>query len=351
MARSVLKGVRIAGLSVCVPKEIIDNLDVVEQEAVSRERLVRHIGIRYRRICEDGVIFSDLAVAATNDLLKGVGWDKSTVEAYIFVTQSPEYIIPSTSIVCQHRVGLPKSVLAFDINLGCSGYPYGIYTVGRMLGAQGLKRAIVVVGDQSASRGAKDSGREILFGDACSATALEFDENAPDIYFEGFSDGSGYKAIYVPCGGKRNPVRPESLEPTMCEDGVIRKGIDVALDGPAILNFSIDVAPPAVQSICDFAGVPLDNVNHMIFHQANKMINDTIRRKLKRTLEQVPESLYDYGNTSSTSIPVTLIHRTRDQFMTPGTKFILCGFGIGLSWSTLLMETTPNTYCSTIFEV
>lgn len=351
MARSVLKGVRIAGLSVCVPKEIIDNLDVIESEKQQRERLVRNIGIRYRRICEEGMIFSDLAEAATKDLLKGVGWDKSTIDAYIFVTQSPEYIIPSTSIVCQHRVGLPKSVLAFDINLGCSGYPYGIYTVGRMLGTNGIKRAIVVVGDQSASRGAKDNGREILFGDACSATALEFDESAPDIYFEGCSDGSGYKAIYVPCGGKRNPVEPESLVPTMCEDGVIRKGVDVALDGPAILNFSIDVAPPAVQSICEYSGVPLDDVNYLIFHQANKMINDTIRRKLKRTAEQVPESLYDYGNTSSTSIPMTVAYRTREQFTTPGTKFIFCGFGIGLSWATMLIETTPNTYCSTVIEV
>ncbi|MBV8061203.1 MAG: ketoacyl-ACP synthase III [Alphaproteobacteria bacterium] len=351
MARSVLKGVRIAGLSVCVPKTVIDNLEVPPEEQQSRDRLVRNIGIRYRRICEEGIIFSDLAEAATNDVLAGVGWHKSTVDDYIFVTQSPEYIMPSRSIVCQHRVGLPKTTLAFDINLGCSGYPYGLYTVGRMLGAHGLKRAVVVVGDQSASRGAKDSGREILFGDACSATALEFDETAPDIFFEGFSDGSGYKAIYVPDGGHRNPLTPYSLIPTECADGVIRKGIDVSLDGPAILNFSIEVAPAAVHSICEFSGVALDSVDRLIFHQANKMINDTIRRKLKRTPEQVPESLYDYGNTSSTSVPTTIVYRAREQFLTPGTKFILCGFGIGLSWATMLVETTPNTYCSTIFEV
>jgi len=250
--------VRFAGLSICVPKRIKDNLDVPESDLKMRERLVRNIGIRYRRLCSEGKVFSDLAEHAVEDLLEKIGWDKSTVDAYIWVTQSPDYIIPATSIVSQHRVGLPKSTLAFDINLGCSGYPYGLYTAGCMLGPEKIKRAVVVIGDQSGSEGSADSGREILFGDAATATALEYDESAPPMYFEGFSDGAGYKAIIIPDGGRRSPVRPESLIPTPGADGVIRTGVDVSLDGPAILNFSTAVGPDAVRSICDFAGVPLE---------------------------------------------------------------------------------------------
>jgi 3-oxoacyl-[acyl-carrier-protein] synthase-3 len=334
-----------------VPKRIKDNLDVPEGDLKMRERLVRNIGIRYRRLCSDGKVFSDLAERAVEDLLQAVGWDKSTIDAYIWVTQSPDYVIPSTSIVSQHRVGLPKTTLAFDINLGCSGYPYGLFTAGNMLGPHGIKRAVVVIGDQSGSEGSADSGREILFGDAATATALEFDESAPPMYFEGFSDGSGYKAIIVPDGGRKSPVRPESLIPTPGEDGVIRTGVDVSLDGPAILNFSTAVAPDAVRSICDFAGVPLEEIDGVILHQANRMINETIRRKLGLPPERVPESLQDFGNTSSASIPVTLGYRSRDRFIEAGSKWVFCGFGIGLSWASLLVESGPNTYCSPMLEL
>ena len=351
MARATLRNVRLSGLSVAVPRRTIDNLQVSESERSHRERLVRNIGIRYRRICESGQIFSDLGQAATEDVLKGVGWDKSTVDAYIWVTQSPEYVIPATSIVVQDRVGLAKSTIAFDINLGCSGYPYGLYVVGSMLAREGIKRAIVVVGDQSASDGSEDSGREILFSDAASATALEYDESAPPMYFEGFSDGSGYEAIIVPHGGRRNPFRAESLIAAAGPDGVIRSPIDVALNGPAILNFSINVAPAAIQSVSDYSGIDVGSIDHVILHQANRMINETIRRKLNMSSDKVPESLFDYGNTSSASIPVTIVHRAREAFKQTGTKWIMCGFGIGLSWASIVVETAKNTYCSPVIEV
>jgi len=297
------------------------------------------------------MIFSDLAEFCARDLMAKIGWAPETVDALIMVTQSGEYVIPSTSIILQDRLGLPKTTLAFDINLGCSGYPYGLYTVGRMIGDNGIKRAIVIIGDQSASEGAADQGRDILFGDACSATALEYDPTAPEMYFQGFSDGSGYKAIYVPDGGKRNPLNDKSTVPTMWPDGVVRTSTDVVLDGPAILNFSTSVAPLAVQSICEFAQVPLSEIDGVLLHQANKMINNTIRLKLKLPSEAVPESLYDYGNTSSTSIPITLSHRCADRLVQPGTKWVFCGFGIGLSWASLYMEAHGDVYCSPVLEV
>ena len=351
MARATLRNVKLSGLSVVVPKRTIDNLVVSDKERSHRERLVRNIGIRYRRICSAGQIFSDLGQAATEDVLKGVGWEKSTVDAFIWVTQSPEYIIPATAIVVQDRVGLSKATLAFDINLGCSGYPYGLYVVGSMLAREGIRRAIVVIGDQSASDGSEDSGREILFSDAASATALEYDETAPPIFFEGFSDGSGYEAIIVPHGGRRNPFCPESLISVAGPDGVVRSPIDVALNGPAILNFSINVAPEAIQSVCAYSGFEAGSVDYVILHQANRMINETIRRKLGLNSDKVPESLFDYGNTSSASIPITIVHRARESFQRAGTKWVLCGFGIGLSWASIVVEIAEGPYCSAVVEV
>lgn len=351
MSAAIIENVRIAGVSVVVPKKIVDNLAVPEADLPARERLVRNIGIRYRRLCSAGQIFSDLAERATLDVLEGVGWEKSSIDAYVFVHQSPEYVIPSTSIICQHRVGLPHTTLAFDINLGCSGYPYGLFVVASMLSRTGLKRAIVVIGDQSGSEGALDNGREILFGDAASATALEFDPSAPPFYFEGFSDGSGFDAIYIPHGGRRNPLRADSIVPAPCDDGVIRCPTDVHLDGPAIMNFSINSAPAAVKSMCEFAGCPIESIDSFVFHQANAMINETIRKKLKLEKSRVPSSLYQFGNTSSASIPVSLVSEHRHIATSPGKKILFCGFGIGLSWASALVEQTESFYCSEIIEL
>ena len=350
MARSVLNNVGFRGLSVVVASRKVDNLVVSESEKQARERLVRNIGIRYRRINKPGQTFCDLAKIACDDLLANIGWKPETVDALIMVTQSSEYIIPSTAIIMQDQLGLPTSCIAFDINLGCSGYPYGIFVVGRMLAATGIRRALVVIGDQSASDGAQDAGREILFSDAATATALEYSADAPPMFFEGFSDGSGHKAIYVPHGGKRNPVSEGSFKPRMWDDGVIRSSIDVHLNGPAILNFSIARAPEALHSMLGFSGFKADEVDGFYLHQANRMINETIRKKMKVEAERMPESLHDFGNTSSASIPVTLAYRHADYLRTPGKKLVMCGFGIGLSWASLAMVTPAGSYCSGIIE-
>jgi 3-oxoacyl-[acyl-carrier-protein] synthase-3 len=289
-------------------------------------------------------------MVACEDVLSKIGWARDTIDAIIMVTQSSDYIIPSSSIIVQDQLGLPTTCAAFDINLGCSGYPYGLFAAGRFLGENSFKRVLVVIGDQSASDGAQDSGREILFSDAATVTALEYAPGAPPMYFEGFSDGSGHKAIYVPHGGKRSPVTPTSMEPKMCADGVIRSDIDVYLNGPAILNFSIMRGPQALSSILEFAGLKSEEVDGFYLHQANRMINETIRKKMKVEADRMPESLHDFGNTSSASVPVTLAHRHPTYLSEKGRKLVMCGFGIGLSWASLALTTTGDCYSSGIIE-
>lgn len=350
MASALLHGVALRGLSVVVGARRIDNLDVRSEERSARERLVRNIGIRYRRINKPNQTFVDLSAVACADLLKNVGWSLDSIDALIMVTQSSDYIIPSSAIILQDMLGLSTRCAAFDVNLGCSGYPYGIFTAGRFLGPDAMKRILLVVGDQSASHGAQDSGREILFSDAATVTALEYDPRVEPMRFEGFSDGAGHKAIYVPHGGKRNPVTPTSMVPKVCPDGVIRSDIDVFLDGPAILNFSIERAPQAITSMLASTGWAPESVDGFYLHQANRMINETIRKKMRIDPERMPESLYDFGNTSSASIPVTMAYRHPAYLNDKGRKLVMCGFGIGLSWATLALTTSGDAYCSGIIE-
>jgi 3-oxoacyl-[acyl-carrier-protein] synthase-3 len=344
MTIATIEHVAVRGIVTVVPEARIDNLAVPEEESKKRQRLVKNIGIRYRHICRDGMIFSDLAQKSVEHLLEGLGWAKDSVDALILVTQSPEYIIPATSCVLQHRLGLPTSTSAFDINLGCSGYTYGLFTCASMIGEKRFKRVIVIIGDQSASDGSDDNGREVLFGDACSATALEFDAAAPAMYFEGNTDGSGFEAIIIPHGGRRHPFNAESLIPVTGADGIIRSPMDVHLDGPAIMNFSVNRAPESIERVMSALSLKIEDVDYFVMHQANKMINDTIKFKVGGTAEQWPLSLEQYGNTSSTSIPITMTGVVSERARNGKVRWLTCGFGIGLSWGTLYME-TDKIYC------
>jgi 3-oxoacyl-[acyl-carrier-protein] synthase-3 len=332
MPRLTLDNVRFRGLVSCVPKTIVSNLDCPESKRSERERLVRNIGILNRRICYPWQCFSDLAFTAAERLLGEIGWQREDVDALIVVTQSPDYLIPATAIILQDRLKLRHSTIAYDINLGCSGYPFGLYTVGSMLATGGIRKALLLVGDKCATL------TDPLFSDCGTATALEHDPSAPRMWFDMNSDGSGYRAIMLPVGGHRNPTNFHHFIPKRDEDGNVRRDVDLVLDGTAVLNFSTQRIPPAIRELCDFAGTSLDDIDFVLLHQANRMINETIRKKLGLPADKVPSTLYDFGNTSSGSIPVTMTARVREAFSQDRRRALMSGFGIGLSWGSCIVD-------------
>lgn len=333
MAAVTLDNVRLRGLASCVPKTIISNLDCPDDKKSERERLVRNIGIHQRRICWPWQCFSDLALVAAERLLDEIGWKREDIDALIVVTQSPDYLIPATAIILQDRLKLRHSTIAFDINLGCSGYPFGLYTVGSMLQSGGIRKALMLVGDKCATL------HDPLFSDCGTATAIEYDPGAPRLWFDLNSDGAGYDAIILPVGGHRAPTEFHHLVPVKDEKGEWRRPYDLILDGAAVLNFSTQRIPPAIRSLCEFSGVPLDSVDYVLLHQANRMINETIRKKLGLTPEKVPTTLHDFGNTSSASIPVTMTARIREALAQGRNRLVMSGFGIGLSWGSCVLDT------------
>lgn len=334
MATCTLKNVRFAGMASCVPKRIISNLtDCKPQVRAERERLVRNIGIEFRRIAQDWQCFSDLAFDATQVLLDSLQWKREDIDALIVVTQSPDYLIPATAIILQDRLGLPTSTIAFDVNLGCSAYPFAIHLLGSMIATGAVKKGLVLVGDRSASL------NDPIFSDAGTATALEYCEKAQPIYFDLNSDGSGHKAIILPVGGHREPVGIQHLIPYKeDENDHWRRAVDLKLDGPAVLSFSTQRVPPAVEHLLNYAGVQKDEVDYFVFHQANRMINETIRKKLGLSADKVPTSLRDFGNTSGASLPVTMTARINKELESGPKRVLLSGFGIGLSWGTCLLD-------------
>lgn len=333
MALSTLHNVRFAGMASCVPHRILDNLRECHPNLKSeRERLVRNIGIHNRRICQEWQCFSDLAFNATEHLIKSLQWQREEIDAIIVVTQSPDYLSPSTAIILQDRLGLPQTAIAFDVNLGCSGYPFGMHLLGSMIASGSIKKGLLLVGDKCASV------QDPLFSDAGTATALEFKEGAPPMFFDLNSDGSGYQALMMPVGGHRQPFGAEHLIPTRDANGLKHWPSAFQLDGPAVLSFSTQRVPPSVERLLEYADISKDEVDYFIFHQANRMINETIRKKLGLPVEKVPSTLHDFGNTSGASLPITITARLHQELNLAKYKLLLSGFGIGLSWGTAIVD-------------
>lgn len=333
MSQATLQHVRFAGMATCMPKRVYHNIDDAPPKIRSeRERLARNIGIYTRRLCPHWQTFSDLAFEATEKLLAGLKWDKAEVDALIVVTQSPDYLIPATAIILQDRLGLPHATMAFDVNLGCSGYPFGLHILGSMIAAGAVKKGLVLVGDRAGSE------RDPLFSDAGTATALEFDAGAPPMYFDMNNDGSGYQAIMLPVGGGREPYAINHLIPHRDEGGFLRSDADLVLDGPAVLSFSTQTVPPAVDKLLAYAGMDKEAIDYFVFHQANRMINETIRKKLRLPEEKVPSTLRDFGNTSGASLPVTMTARLHETLAQGHHRLLMSGFGIGLSWGSAIVD-------------
>ncbi|WP_045727440.1 ketoacyl-ACP synthase III [Xanthomonas sp. GPE 39] len=334
MPTSTLHNVRFAGMATCVPKRIVSNLtDCRPQIRSERERLVRNIGIETRRMAADWQCFSDLAFDATQVLLEQLQWQREEIDALIVVTQSPDYPVPATAIILQDRLGLSHATVAFDVNLGCSAYPFGINLLGSMIASGGVKKGLLLVGDRSATFD------DPIFSDSGTATALEFSADAPPMHFDLNSDGSGYRAIILPVGGHREPVGIQHLMPYRAdENDYWHRGVDLQLDGVAVLSFSTQRVPPAVQKLLDYSGVSKDQIDYFVFHQANRIINETIRKKLGLPADKVPSTLHDFGNTSGASLPVTMTARINKQLESGRKRVLLCGFGIGLSWGTCLVD-------------
>lgn len=283
---------------------------------------------------------SDLCVSAAKELIKQLGWEKDTIGAVVFVTQTPDYLEPATSCIIQNRLGLPTDCMTLDISLGCSGWVHALSVICSLMQNGTIERGLLLAGDTpSKNCSANDKSTYPLFGDAGTATALEYDIGASKMSFLMNTDGDGYKVIIIPEGGYRNQVTSESLREPEHGDGVLSNGVQVAMDGMSVFSFAISKVSKSIKCLTEKIGINLESVNNVLLHQANLFMNEKIRKKLKLTPEQVPYSLKDFGNTSCASIPLTIVTQCKERYESERLTNIGCGFGIGLSWGSVYFGT------------
>jgi len=347
MAFFEIKNVRIAGIAACVPKEIEENLTLPLFDSTEEaEKFISTTGVERRHIAKTNLT-SDLCFYATEKLIADLGWAKEEIDALVFVTQTPDYILPATSCILQDRLGLSEECYALDISLGCSGWVYGLSVVANLLSTGMMRKALFLAGETSHPlTSTEDKSAYPLFGNAGTVTALEFSEKSKPLKFHFSTDGSGYSAIMVPDGGCRNPYSEKSLELVEIEHGIKRTGMNTVLNGMDVFAFGISKAPQTVKKLAEKFDIDLESVDYFVFHQANLFMNEKIRKKLKLPEEKVPYSLKNFGNTSSASIPLTMVVNNCKQ-----GNYIACGFGVGLSWGSVWFELGKGTVISELEEV
>lgn len=333
MATIKYKGVGIRAISACVPKNVSRNADLgylMSKEDI--EKTINSIGIKEKRFVDDDVCSSDLCVKAAEKLIADNAIDRSSIDMVLFLSQSPDYKIPATAPIIQHRLGLPTTTAAMDLSLGCSGWVYALSTAMAYTSMIGIKRVLLLVGETfSKIVNPMDKVDAPLYGDAGTATLVEKTDSEFESIFTLFSDGAGEDSVKIIAGGSRIPTTNENLKTHIEKDGSILSDNEVYMNGMEVFNFVMRVVPKSIKELCACNSIELDKVGYLILHQANKFMTDFIAKRIKFPIEKVPYCLDRFGNTSSSSIPLTISSELADKQLTDA---IISGFGAGLSWGT-----------------
>ena len=325
---------KIAGFAAGVPKSVTRSEDAIHSDDYDAASFIETTGIKERRI-SNNFTTSDLCCAAAEKLISDLGWEKSDIDILIFVSQNADYILPATACILQDRLGLKKECYAEDIALGCSGWVYGLSTIAGLMSGGDAKKALLLAGD--AKRRAEYE-LDTLMGFAGTATAIEYEEGAKGFKFHMGTDGSGYQSIIIPDGGARNMTPQHSFDLEEVNGNMINR-LTPRMEGMDVFAFAISVPPKSIKSLAEKYGFDYQDTDHFVFHQGNVIMLNKIIKKLKVEQDRMPLSLPYFGNTSSASIPITITTQLKGKVENKLTKFIGCGFGVGLSWGTVAFET------------
>lgn len=326
MIFSEFDDVKIAAISASVPESIVDiaaKLDDPEEDPKFIKNFMKNTGIHAKHKCGYDQTAADLSFTAAKQIMDAGYCTPEEIGVLINITQTPDYRTPATALTLQKRLGLTKDCLVFDINLGCSGFVYGVSLAASILKTSSAKKGLVTVGDTLA-RGRKhiklkrSSNTGLLFGDACSAVLVE--KGAEQGFCSALmSDGNGFKALGSPYNAWRHPVGPESIP-----------GDDIA-----VFNFTIDEVPALLKAYMEKTETAIEDYDDLVLHQANMMILKNIAKRVGMPMEKVPVCLDRFGNTSGASVPLTIVDKYGEFPEEKDVNLLTSSFGIGLSWGVI----------------
>lgn len=340
MATLTFKNVGITAIAAAVPKRIINNYEYTDHFSAEEVRqVVDKTGILFRRFADTGTCSSDLCFAAAAKLLADNNINRNEIDLLIFISQTPDYRMPATSVILQNRLGLGHDTIAIDLNLGCSGFIYGLSVAFSMMERSSLRKALILDGEtRSRVYSPRDRKTAFLFGDAGSAALVERDTCFGESYFSLNSDGSKEDLIKMKAGGYRYPSSAETMKERVVDEyGNIRSDEHGYMEGGDVFNFVIKEVPADIKKVVTLCGTSLADIDYFVFHQANMFINSYLANKLKLDSSKVPSTVSKFGNTSSVSVPLTIVSELNGRI--ENRRVLMSAFGVGMTWASCIVNT------------
>lgn len=345
MPNFTLENIKFKGISTVVPEQefsLRDDKDLYDGNEKKINRVIKSSGFLKRRIAPKDVLTSDLCYQAAEDLITNLNINKNEIEALLFISYTPEYLMPATSYILHKKLGLSTNCICMDIPQACSGYIIGLFQAGMLINS-GCKKVLLLVGDTfSKFTDMFINHTAPIFGDAGSATLIEYDKNASKSYFSINSDGSNYDALICKNGGFRNiPTKDKFYDNENFK-------YEANMDGGRIFEFTMNNISPSILDLFEYSNKKIEDIDLFLFHQANKFILENIARQLGVSTDMIStETLTNYGNQCGASIPCTISNIYKNILSSNEKTCLLSGFGVGLSWANAIINIS-NIYCSTL---
>jgi 3-oxoacyl-[acyl-carrier-protein] synthase-3 len=334
------KNVGITAISACVPEKKFSNKNLeylIQKDTL--DKMIASIGIKEKRIVDEGVCTSDLCYKAAKKLMEDNKIEPDSINMVLFLSMAPDFITPPTSVVLQHRLGLSTSTACLDLSMACSGFVYALSTAFAFASTKGINRVLVLVGEtMSKFANPRDRVNFPLYGDAGTACLVE-KGNFEESTFLLTSDGEGEDIVKIPHGGFRNLLTAESLIDKEREEGNFRRDVDITMDGLATFNHAVTVIPKQIKLLMSEANINADDVDFLISHQANKFMIDFIIKRLKFDPSKAPFCLEKFGNTSCASIPLTIVSELSNGRLLGNKRLLMTAIGAGWSFGTCYINT------------
>lgn len=323
------------------PTKLTNEQLALEFPDLDIDKAFESTGVAVRWIAAPDECASDLGVLAAQRLFSSGICSPGEIDFLLLCTQSPDYFMPATACIMQNRLGLPTTCGAFDFNLGCSGFVYGLALAKSLIETDLATNVLLIAGDSSTRAiNPRDRGVRLLFSDGASATLIAASTNHDEAIgpFVMGTDGRGAKNLIVPAGGMRLRPNPEAAIAKDDGTGNFRSAQELFMDGAEIFNFSLQTVPKAINQLLEKGRIKLEEVDLFVFHQANKFMLEALRRKIKIPKEKFIINLEFYGNTSSASIPMALEVAIAQGQVAKGAKVVVVGFGVGYSWAAAMIK-------------
>ncbi|MEH2069197.1 MAG: ketoacyl-ACP synthase III [Nostoc sp.] len=334
---------RIVDIASYLPKEILHNDDLAKiYPSWSSEKIYQKTGILERHIAADDETAADLAFKAARKFFKKNNVAPEDIDFVFLCTQTPDYFLPSTACLLQARLGIPNTAGAFDINLGCSGFVYGLSVAKGLIETGSARRVLFLTADTySKFIHPMDKSVRTLFGDGATATLIEASDEADEEFIGPFvfgTDGNGANNIIVKTGGFRSTRSEHTAKEEADDSGNVRSQDNLYMNGSEVIKFTLSYVPKAINDLLTKCGRNLDDFDYIILHQANYFMLDALRKKLNLSEEKFPVFLDMCGNTVSSSIPLTLESMLNESRLKRGDRLLLLGFGVGYSWAATVVK-------------